>query len=948
MMTQQPAKFQMRTIYLAILTASLSVTAYAQTDTTDEENKVQPHVELETLNATISKRVGRKSTEVTGLGKIVKHSQDIDKEQIMGIRDLTRYDPGIAVVEQGRGASSGYSIRGVDRNRVGLQVDGLVQTQSYITEHSDANGGAINEIEYENVRSIELSKGSASAEFGSGALGGAVSFRTKEPDDIIKDGQDWGVDVKSAYSSKNKQFANTVGVAGRAGKFEGLMQFTHRKGEEIKAHKSVKDISQSITRAGAFVTPYELRPAPWNASGQPETQKRAGWFILKEECPTLTNCTPKPKAEITQEPHTRHTPRTEPPYTPKEQAIYDSMSHITEQVSSEDYTGDDRVLPDPMEYQSKSWLLKGGYHLTDSHYLGAVLESTKQEYDVQDKTKPAYLSLADLKLNGGRGSLSRGLYMGNNINEGIVLDVNPLRITPIYTRGVYYDEHHDKSRYGAIYKYTSPNTKELVDSLSLSFDRQDISVDTFLHEHRCSAYPNFDKNCQPSIDKPWSSYYSHRNTYEEIHNVWQLSADKRFDVAKMTHKVNVLAGVDNFKSNLYRGDFISKNADAKWRGLNGRGTYEDPDVYERLPIEVITTNNCKADGVGLALCGTRTITGHNQFIALRDHIDINKYAKLGLGVRYDKHHFKSDDPYTGTGKYGNWSYNAGITINPIDNIALSYRYSNAFRVPAFYELFGRRGSFDSSNPISHEQQHVSNLKPEKATNQEIGIGFLGQFGYVEVSHFNNKYKDLITTASRRPDLSQPATDDGYHNVHDITLNGINLISKIDWYGVSEKLPDGLYSTFAYNKIKVKDASAKAGFVHTTSPLLDTLQPARYVAGLGYDHPNGQWGVNMMATYSKAKNTDELLGQKRGGYGGDVAATKVASKHWYTYDLTGFWNINQNFTLRAGAYNILNRKYSTWESIRQSSANAVNQDKSKNLARYAAPGRNFSVALEMKF
>ena len=50
---------------------------------------------------------------------MVKTAETINKEQVLNIRDLTRYDPGIAVVEQGRGASSGYSIRGMDKKSCG-------------------------------------------------------------------------------------------------------------------------------------------------------------------------------------------------------------------------------------------------------------------------------------------------------------------------------------------------------------------------------------------------------------------------------------------------------------------------------------------------------------------------------------------------------------------------------------------------------------------------------------------------------------------------------------------------------------------------------------------------------------------------------------------------------------------------------------------------------------
>lgn len=42
----------------------------------------------------VKKKIHRKENEVTGLGKLVKNVDSINKEQILGIRDLTRYDQG--------------------------------------------------------------------------------------------------------------------------------------------------------------------------------------------------------------------------------------------------------------------------------------------------------------------------------------------------------------------------------------------------------------------------------------------------------------------------------------------------------------------------------------------------------------------------------------------------------------------------------------------------------------------------------------------------------------------------------------------------------------------------------------------------------------------------------------------------------------------------------------
>lgn len=898
-------QFQITAVSLAVLSALMPVSVYANNKQTADSTSSEAVLDM--IEVRVARELGRKSTEITGLGKIVKSSDDINREQIMGIRDLTRYDPGISVVEQGRGATSGYSIRGVDKNRVGLQVDGLVQIQSYITEHSRANGGSINEIEYENVRSIELSKGSASSEFGSGALGGAVSFRTKEVSDIIKDDKNWGVSSKTAYSSKNNQLANTLALAGKAGGFEGLLQYTHRKGQETEVHKEATSLVQTFTRAGVY--------------------SEDSTFLINTECPN-GNCGKKPIAKLTW-----HT-------------LPDGKKHITETVSAENYTGSGRIMPNPMEYESKSLFSKIGYRFNDAHYIGAVLENTKQRYDIQDMSRPSYITPKELRSDDQGISITKGIYLGSNPSAGISLLGEPISPSLLYARGYYFDEHHDKNRYGVFYKYTSENG--WINDLKISYDHQSIDVNTFRQDTNCSIYPNFDKNCRADASKPLSAYTSEQINYQEQHNVLQFDFEKRFDIAKTSHRMNLLTGADHFKSKLTRGEFFAEQA--KYHNPSDRfdvALFKNigNGVYELRPITVVHTEYCK-NGFGTQDCTNRNITGYNRFISIKDHIAFGDKVDLGLGVRYDQHNFKSSDRFTSTGKYNNWSWNVGLTVKPTENIALSYRRSNGFRVPAFYELYGRRGALDTSNSVSLARQHVTDLTPEKASNQEIGIGLSGYFGYLEVSYFDNKYRDLIVTAKKK--LAEGGTSaDGYHNLQDITLSGINLLGKLDWYAISNIFPDGLYSTLAYNRIRPKHQSVKDGYTEVRSPILDTLQPARYIVGIGYDDPSEKWGVNLMATYSKAKNANELQGISTFGVDRGIVATKGATRSWYIYDLSGYYVFKDTFTLRAGIYNLFNRKYSAWESVRQSSINAVNQT-SGNSARYAAPGRNFSLAFEMKF
>ncbi|HEZ2335406.1 TPA: TonB-dependent receptor plug domain-containing protein, partial [Neisseria meningitidis] len=185
---QQQHLFRLNILCLSLMTA---LPVYAENVQAGQAQEKQ----LDTIQVKAKKQKTRRDNEVTGLGKLVKTADTLSKEQVLDIRDLTRYDPGIAVVEQGRGASSGYSIRGMDKNRVSLTVDGLAQIQSYTAQaalggtRTAGSSGAINEIEYENVKAVEISKGSNSVEQGSGALAGSVAFQTKTADDVIGEGR---------------------------------------------------------------------------------------------------------------------------------------------------------------------------------------------------------------------------------------------------------------------------------------------------------------------------------------------------------------------------------------------------------------------------------------------------------------------------------------------------------------------------------------------------------------------------------------------------------------------------------------------------------------------------------------------------------------------------------------------------------------------------------------
>lgn len=864
--------------------------------------------ELETISVTAEKVRDRKDNEVTGLGKIIKTSESISREQVLNIRDLTRYDPGISVVEQGRGASSGYSIRGMDRNRVALLVDGLPQTQSYVVQsplvaRSGYSGtGAINEIEYENVKAVEISKGGSSSEYGNGALAGSVTFQSKSAADILEGDKSWGIQTKNAYSSKNKGFTHSLAVAGKQGGFEGLAIYTQRNSIETQVHKDALKGVQSYER---FIA-------------KPDDKTHAH-FVIQGECPNGDDkCPAKPPA---------------------------ILSTQSETVSVSDYTGANRIKPNPMKYESQSWFLRGGYHFSEQHYIGGIFEFTQQKFDIRDMTFPAYLSPTERR-DYSSGSFypmkDYGAYQRIEDGRGVK-----------YASGLYFDEHHRKQRVGIEYIYENKNKVGIIDKAVLSANQQNIILDSYMRHTHCSLYPNPSKNCRPTLDKPYSYYRSDRNVYKEKHNMLQLNLEKKIQQNWLTHQIAFNLGFDDFTSALQHKDYLTRRVTATASSIPGKvadklrnGFKERPYLYPTPKAELVGEDHCnyKGNSSNYRDCKVRLIKGKNYYFAARNNMALGKYVDLGLGIRYDVSRTKANESTISVGKFKNFSWNTGIVIKPTEWLDLSYRLSTGFRNPSFAEMYGWR--YGGKN----DEVYVGKFKPETSRNQEFGLALKGDFGNIEISHFSNAYRNLIAFAEELSKNGTGKGNYGYHNAQNAKLVGINITAQLDFNGLWKRIPYGWYATFAYNRVKVKDQKINAGLASVSSYLFDAIQPSRYIIGLGYDHISNTWGVNATFTQSKAKSQNELLGKRAlGSTSRDVKSTRKLTRAWHILDVSGYYMANKNIMLRLGIYNLFNYRYVTWEAVRQTAQGAVNQHQNVgNYTRYAASGRNYTLTLEMKF
>ncbi|WP_339425039.1 TonB-dependent receptor [Pseudomonas proteolytica] len=178
----------------------------------------------------------------------VHEREELDRQNVNTIRELVRYEPGVSVGGAGtRSGNSGYNIRGIDGDRILTQVDGVEVPDNFF------NGPYAktrrNYVDPEIVKRVEIIRGPASALYGSSAIGGAVSYFTLDPDDIIKPGQDVGARLKTGYSSADESWLTSGTVAGRVQDFDGLLHLSQRNGHEMESYNG--NNASGLARTGA-------------------------------------------------------------------------------------------------------------------------------------------------------------------------------------------------------------------------------------------------------------------------------------------------------------------------------------------------------------------------------------------------------------------------------------------------------------------------------------------------------------------------------------------------------------------------------------------------------------------------------------------------------------------------------------------------------------------------
>ncbi|MDP0498846.1 MAG: TonB-dependent receptor [Verrucomicrobiota bacterium JB022] len=128
-------------------------------------------------------------------------SRDLNERQASDLEDTLSIDPSVTVGGSTAIAQKIY-VRNLGEGLINVSVDGATQSGS-LFHHT----GRI-AIEPELLKQVEVQPGVGNATDGPGALGGAIRFVTKDPEDMLADGQTVGAQTKYTY------FSNTDGHKG--------------------------------------------------------------------------------------------------------------------------------------------------------------------------------------------------------------------------------------------------------------------------------------------------------------------------------------------------------------------------------------------------------------------------------------------------------------------------------------------------------------------------------------------------------------------------------------------------------------------------------------------------------------------------------------------------------------------------------------------------------------
>ena len=188
---------------------------------------------LDTLVVVVSSRAPEPISQVVASVAQVGR-EELDRRLVRDPESLVRYVPGVEVVSEGnRFGTRGFSIRGLEGNRVRIVVDGIPLADAYSIGQFASAGRDL--VDLEAVERVEIQRGPASTLYGSDALAGVVAFRTLDPEALLLRGAggDHHFGLRLGFDGlDDSHLLSASWAAGRADGWQAMAMAARRRGHE--------------------------------------------------------------------------------------------------------------------------------------------------------------------------------------------------------------------------------------------------------------------------------------------------------------------------------------------------------------------------------------------------------------------------------------------------------------------------------------------------------------------------------------------------------------------------------------------------------------------------------------------------------------------------------------------------------------------------------------------
>ncbi|HHF1290663.1 TPA: TonB-dependent hemoglobin/transferrin/lactoferrin family receptor, partial [Haemophilus influenzae] len=831
-----------------------------------------------------------------------------------------------------------------------------------------------------------ITKGANSIKSGSGSLGGSVIYKTKDARDYLLN-KDYYVSYKKGYATENNQSFNTLTLAGRYKKFDALVVTTRRNGHELENYdyKNADSLTQGKKREKA--DPYKIE--------QDSTLLKLSFNPTENHRFTLA-------ADLYE-----HRSRGQDlSYTLK----YQRSGNETDEVDSRHTNDKTKRRNISFSYENFSqtpfWdTLK----LTYSDQRIKTRARTDEYCDAgvrycEGTANPAGLKLTNGKITRRNGSdlqFEKKGTSGDIYDFDTFIDTNGQKIKGKIKLGNPNYTWYDCSLFDCTKKM-----KVFEGNSSSGYDGKWKESELKIEEINGKKFAKIKNETNSSKIKsilPYSpGYLEHLWQERDLDtNTQQLNLDltKDFKTWRVEHNLQYGSSYNTTMKRMV--NRVGNDAsDVQWwaeRTLGIKTEYYPK--YREIPETCENTSSWSANlcpRVDPKFSFLLPIKTKEKSVYLFDNVVITDYLSFDLGYRYDNIHYQPkykhgvtpklpDDIVKGLfiplpkgescswcasghhepnedqikqnvidninyiasqkKKYKAHSYSFASTIDPTSFLRLQLKYSKGFRAPTSDEMY-----FTFKHPDFTILPNT-NLKPEIAKTKEIAFTLHNDdWGFISTSLFKTNYKnfiDLIFKGEKDFKLvggGKTLPFSLYQNINrdSAVVKGIEINSKV-FLGKMAKFMDGFNLSYKYTYQK--------GRMDGNIPM-NAIQPKTMVYGLGYDHPSQKFGFNFYTTHVASKNPEDTYDIYAKDKNQTNTSIKWRSKSYTILDLIGYVQPIKNLTIRAGVYNLTNRKYITWDSARSirsfGTSNVIDQKTGLGINRFYAPGRNYKMSVQFEF